>query len=308
MTRPAIGNETDPKMNSNPLTPPLERGLTSARFLHGLHQRKWPLLVLSALGVAGFFLTPLVFHAPYQSEAKLLIRYVANPIQDDENKEVMAAEVDILTSRDIAEQVVTELGPQKFLVKLGGGTNVAEAINAFQARMRAVAPGGGLILITFQHPDREIPQPFLRQVIQTFIKKHASSISAADPFRFLAQETELLRSQLRSMDDELRKIKLLTSQSGSSAMTNTHLTISEFQERRKKLGTNSVAFSTSRGQARTNDAAAMDKYSNISLIQAPTPPILYNVRINQIRLVILLGVFGVSILMFSLMVLAARRQ
>jgi Mrp family chromosome partitioning ATPase len=149
----------------------------------------------------------------------LLIRYVVenkNPAQDSgrvtspdsRGEGVMAAEIDILTSRDTAEQVVAIMGPEKILAKLGGGSDRAKAIEVVYRGLQADAGRRGSVMrVTFDHPDIEIVQPVLAQAIEVYLKKHSEIHTGGAFDQFLTQETDQLRSQLLSTDEELRKIK-----------------------------------------------------------------------------------------------------
>jgi Mrp family chromosome partitioning ATPase/uncharacterized protein involved in exopolysaccharide biosynthesis len=177
------------------------------------------ILILSVLGVVGYFVAPFVIPVPYQSEAKLMIRYVAAPKTPDQTTQsgvnpdprgegVMPAEVDILTSRDTAEQVVNIFGAEKILAKLGGGNDKAKAIAIVHAGIVADAGRRGNVMrVLFEHPDPEVVQPVLRQIVESYLKRHAAIRTGGALDQFLTQETDQLRSQFLQTDEELRKIK-----------------------------------------------------------------------------------------------------
>lgn len=200
-------------------TPPPAPGIKPADILHIVFRHKWMILVLSLLGVAGYFVAPYVIPVPYQSEAKLMIRYVATPKTPDQTDQgkmnpdargegVMAAEVDILTSRDTAEQVVNVFGAEKILAKLGGGNDKAKAISVVHGGLGAdVGRRGNVMTVIFEHPDPEVVQPVLRQIVESYLKRHSEIRTGGALDQFLTQETDQLRSQFLQTDEELRKIK-----------------------------------------------------------------------------------------------------
>src|SRR6476660_4952605 len=102
-----------------------------------LFRHKWKILLISLCGVVLALLLPLVWPRPYQSEAKLFIRYVLDsrapgPVSandpkvkspDERGENIINTEMEILTSLDLALEVATNIGPEKILAKIGGGTD-----------------------------------------------------------------------------------------------------------------------------------------------------------------------------------------
>src|SRR5690348_3293147 len=102
-------------------------GLNLGDIYYALFRHKWKILAISALGVVAALALPLVMPLPYQSEAKLFIRYVletkspgqvgANDARikspDERGENVINTELEILTSLDLAQEVATNIGPEK---------------------------------------------------------------------------------------------------------------------------------------------------------------------------------------------------
>ena len=83
------------------------------------------------------------------------------------------AQVEILTSMDLAEHVAEAIGPERLLAKSGGGRNLLEATALIRSGLLVeLHPGSSLVRIAFRHPDSRILQPVLREVIDQFLKKH----------------------------------------------------------------------------------------------------------------------------------------
>src|SRR5258708_37514933 len=109
-----------------PAPPPSPHGMTLADIYFILFRHKWKIAAISALGLVAALLVPLVMPRPYQSEAKLLIKYVLDskaPTQltpgdqrmktpDDRGENIINSELEILTSLDLAMDVVTNLTPR----------------------------------------------------------------------------------------------------------------------------------------------------------------------------------------------------
>src|SRR5579871_1565422 len=109
-------------------TGPHAPGLTLRDIYYILFRHKWKILTLSALGFIAAFALPRFSAKVYQSEAELLIRYVSEtqaPIHpgetdpgsvkspDYDGGNILSTEMQILQSLDLAQEVATNLGPEK---------------------------------------------------------------------------------------------------------------------------------------------------------------------------------------------------
>jgi uncharacterized protein involved in exopolysaccharide biosynthesis/Mrp family chromosome partitioning ATPase len=209
-----------------PVRPAEQRpgGLKLGDVYYTLFRHKWKILVLTLLGVlaaAGiwFFEGPL-----YQSEAKLLVRYVRDAravdaslgsqgdvkSPDARGENIINSEIEILTSRDLALDVVDLVGPEKILARAGGGTNRFAAAGRILRGLEVDVPRRSSVLrVTFTHPDPEMAQTILRALVQNYLRKHAEVHRAVGVFdEFLTKQTDALRSQLSQTEQELQKLKL----------------------------------------------------------------------------------------------------
>src|SRR5215475_9519815 len=102
--------------------------IAASDILFALFRSKWTIVFCTLLGLAA---AAAVFHwfpLPYQSQAKLLVRYVVersgvDPIDNttrpnqgstmSKNDSIIDAEVQILTSWDLAAQVAEAIGPKR---------------------------------------------------------------------------------------------------------------------------------------------------------------------------------------------------
>src|SRR5208283_3156477 len=105
---------------------------------------------------------------PYESEARLMIKYVhenkppeqigpdAASSRDLSGESVIYSEIEILTSLDLANNVAEILGPAKVLAKAGGGTNRIAAANLIRNGLVPMAVKGDVIELVFIHPDPDM--------------------------------------------------------------------------------------------------------------------------------------------------------
>ncbi|HTS19754.1 MAG TPA: Wzz/FepE/Etk N-terminal domain-containing protein [Verrucomicrobiae bacterium] len=186
-----------------------------------LFKHKWKIIFCSVLGL--LVAAAVVEFRPrmYQSEAKLFIRYVLDskspaPTPDSsrmissyDGQNVISSEMEILTSLDLAEQVVDMIGAEKILAKAGGGKDRIRAANLVRNGVVVEVPNRSNVMrILFQHPDPDIVQPVLTGLIDNYFKKHAEihqALGSVDDL--LSQETDQLRTQLAQTEDDLRQAR-----------------------------------------------------------------------------------------------------
>ena len=185
-------------------------------------RQKWLIIIFTALGLAAgttyYFMRP----PTYQSSAKLMIKYVSdsrpmNPADNgspvtatsDLNSSLMNSELQILTSFDLYEQVATNVGADKVLAKIGGGSDAGLAASIISGGVK-VEPSrdSTVIQITFNHPDPTIVRPVLSAIIDSYREKHMQvhkAIGISDDF--LMEKTSNLQQQIAQIEDELRMAK-----------------------------------------------------------------------------------------------------
>jgi uncharacterized protein involved in exopolysaccharide biosynthesis/Mrp family chromosome partitioning ATPase len=197
-------------------------GLSLADIYYILFRHKWKIIGLSAAGFLAAGLVYLLQPPVYTSEAKLFIRYVLESrlpsgiggdpqikTLDSGGANIINSEIEIMKSLDLAAQVVEVIGAEKVLGQGGGETNkyLAAAI-LVRGLTVEVPPRSDILRIVFQHPNRQIVQPVLDQLISAYLRKHVEihrNVGAFDDV--LTQQTDALRSQLAQTEADLRKAK-----------------------------------------------------------------------------------------------------
>jgi succinoglycan biosynthesis transport protein ExoP len=204
-----------------PQPAPQTLNMTLGDIYYILFRHKWKILICSAVGLFAAFAFHVLRPPPFQSEARLFIRYVVTDNKtlgpdgangttqslDRGGETILNTELQILTSLDLAKQVAEIIGPDKILAKMGGGNDLNRAAGVIRNGLTAEAPpASSVIQIVFKHPDPEIIQPVLSQIIDSYLKKHVEIHSAVGIMgEFLTQETDQLRSNLAETEDQLKK-------------------------------------------------------------------------------------------------------
>jgi uncharacterized protein involved in exopolysaccharide biosynthesis/Mrp family chromosome partitioning ATPase len=201
-------------------TPPSSPGITLGDVYYILFRHKWLILTLSLVAVVTAVSVRLFWPVPYQSEARVLIKYVKEtkpPEQtamdsqvtspDTRGENIINSEIEILTSLDLANSAVDALTPAKILANAGGGTNRFEAAYLVRKGLVPVVTNkSDVITIIFFHPDPDMVRPILGQIIDIYLKRH-SEIHRPEWNEFLTRETDEVKRKLNDTEAQLREAK-----------------------------------------------------------------------------------------------------
>jgi uncharacterized protein involved in exopolysaccharide biosynthesis len=155
-------------------------------------------------------LDPLV-----STEATTQIMTAENPVTPEE----INSEVELLSSRDVLEQVVLANG----LEKKPAGFSLMEVLRPWQTRddriARAVKRLAGqihieniknsnLIEITYKSPDPQRSYGVLKSLGDLYVSKHVAVHRPAGSFEFFAEETQKYHDELQNAESKLRDFGL----------------------------------------------------------------------------------------------------
>jgi uncharacterized protein involved in exopolysaccharide biosynthesis/Mrp family chromosome partitioning ATPase len=186
-----------------------------------LFRHKWKIILCSLAGLLAAFALYELKKPPYQSEARLFIRYVtegkaltppgedSKTISPQRGDTIINSELQILTSLDLAKQVAVTVGPDRILGKAGiENAPIAAAIAVSAGLAVEVPPNSNVIRVAFRHPDKTVVQPVLAAIVDAYLKKHVEIHEAVGIVGdFLTQETDQLRARLTQTEEDLSKAK-----------------------------------------------------------------------------------------------------
>jgi uncharacterized protein involved in exopolysaccharide biosynthesis/Mrp family chromosome partitioning ATPase len=194
--------------------------MTVGDIYYVVFRHKWKIILLSLAGIVASAVFYYRNPPPFQSQAQLLIQYVPEStpqslvggehqviMPDSQGASIINAEIQILTSLDLAAQAVTNIGPANILAMAGGGSNAIAAADFVRGNLRADAVGK-IIVVTFKHPDPRIVQPVLQEVIHDYFQKHDEihlAVGQYDDAFSRAQTT--LSVQIRDTETQLTDLK-----------------------------------------------------------------------------------------------------
>lgn len=194
-------------------------GVTDILYILFKHKRKILLSAFagSAAAAAYYFLFP----SPYESQAKLLVRYVLdrNAVDSAEsqvktpeaisiNDNLITSETEILTSWDLAEQIAGSVSPERLAPGvMGKAVNIEAAKNVIKDLKVTATKGSNVILISYRNTDPELAVRVLQELVTRYFVKHLEVHRSASAFEYVSNETDQVRARLDKIDKDLKSLK-----------------------------------------------------------------------------------------------------
>ena len=213
--------------------------------LFALFRWKQIVLGLTILGLIAAAAVYFFFPAVYESDARLLVRYVLersgyDPIDTVSGQgtrggsgltidAVIAAEVSILTSWDLSVQVAEALGPNRVLPDSKSPSVVAAAGAINSGLSTTTSKGSNIIAVAYQNKKPEVATAVLNELVTRYFTKHLEVHRSAGAFDFVSQQSDQIRARLNQTEDQLKKLKaqagVMSLQDSVSSLTGqvTHL-------------------------------------------------------------------------------------
>ena len=229
-------------------------GIHLSDILFALFKRKRTIILCAVVGIiaaaAFYFFYPPV----YESQAKLLVRYVLERSAVDSieaekaaaassnyyTDRVIGAEIEILTSWDLAVQVAQAIGPKRLLPpstdlltkvahaiglkQPSAAATEAEAASAVSLGLNVISnKGSNIILVSYKNRSPEIATLVLQELLSRYFVKHLEVHRSAGAFDFVSQQTDQVRTRLNQTEDALKSLRgktgIVSLEEGSKALT-----------------------------------------------------------------------------------------
>jgi uncharacterized protein involved in exopolysaccharide biosynthesis/Mrp family chromosome partitioning ATPase len=233
-------------------------GLKLAEILFALFKRKRTIIVCATAGIIAAAAVYFLYPPSYESEAKLLVRYVlersgVDPAEaekagsaaaNSEADRVIGAEIEILTSWDLAVDVARAIGPQRLfpppqdlfsrvaraiglkglLPPSGASATEGAAASSIASGLKVLSgKGSNIILVSYKNRDPQIATLVLQELLSRYFVKHLEVHRSAGAFDFVTQQTDQVRARLNQTEDTLKSLKEKTGiaslKEGSAALT-----------------------------------------------------------------------------------------
>ena len=168
---------------------------------------------LIAAGAVHFLYPPV-----YESQAKLLVRYVLDrtPVDDGitgpgvgkTTENVIGSEAEILTSWDLAVQVAEAIGPKRLLPELGDAASTIAAAGTINSGLKVLTPKqSDVIFVSYKNKDPQLATLVLEELVNRYFNKHLEVHRSAAAFDFVTQQSDQVRARLNQTEDALKALK-----------------------------------------------------------------------------------------------------
>lgn len=182
---------------------------------------KWLILLFS---IIGFGTAAAVFMAQkplYQSQAKLLVRYVLErPTLDTYHAQVdpgtapgvapavITTEIEILTSADLALETAAAVGPERLLPMAGSSARLADAAGVILGKLQVTTgQSPNVIHLIYDSEDPEMAKVVLSELVKCYSRKHLEIHRSAAAFDMVSKQAEEVRERLRKTESELNTMR-----------------------------------------------------------------------------------------------------
>ncbi|HEX3248498.1 MAG TPA: Wzz/FepE/Etk N-terminal domain-containing protein [Pyrinomonadaceae bacterium] len=197
--------------------PPHHSGIHLSDLFFALFKRKWTIILCALMGISAAAAFYFFFPRTYASEAKLLVRYVlersavdsidnANARPQDataSNDRVIGAEVQILTSWDLAMEVADAIGAKR----LGAASKEAAAGSIVSGLEATTSKGSNTISVSYKNRNPEFATLILQELLSRYFVKHLEVHRSAGAFDFVTQQTDQVRARLSQTEDALKRLR-----------------------------------------------------------------------------------------------------
>ncbi len=193
------------------------KDIVSAIFKH-----RWKVLLCALAGIIGAATLFVVQPPLYESQAKLLVRYVVDRSAIDPVESAASApsttgrfsdnlinsEVEILTSQDLARQIAESIGFERLTAKTGLPPTRSAATYVIVSGLTVTArKGSNVITVSYKNRNPELSTVVLDEFVNRYFNKHLEVHRSAGAFDFVTQQTDQVRAGLNQTEEELKRLK-----------------------------------------------------------------------------------------------------
>jgi uncharacterized protein involved in exopolysaccharide biosynthesis/Mrp family chromosome partitioning ATPase len=211
-------------------------GVKLGDIFFALFKRKRTIMIGAALGIITAAAVYFLYPPSYESQAKLLVRYVlersgvdpaeaerAAVASNNEGDKVIGAEMEILTSWDLAMEVARAIGPQRLLPTAKAPTE-NDAARSIILGLKVISnKGSNIIFISYKNPNPEIATLVSQELLSRYFVKHLEVHRSVGAFDFVTQQTDQVRARLNQTEDALKSMRdktgIVSLKEGSAALT-----------------------------------------------------------------------------------------
>src|SRR4030095_1486736 len=234
-------------------------GIHLSDILFALFKRKRTIILWALFGIIAAATYYFLFPPVYESQAKLLVRYVVersavDPIDgtkptfqsSNDSDRVIGAEIEILTSWDLAMQVAQAIGPKRLLASApvpdpvkrvseavglkqllppsGASATETDAARSIILGLKVLSnKGSNIIFVSYKDRSPEMATLVLQELLSRYFVKHLEVHRSAGAFDFVTQQTDQVRARLNQTEDALKSLRdktgVVSLKDGSTALS-----------------------------------------------------------------------------------------
>ena len=189
--------------------------------LFALFKHKKKILLGAFLGLTAAAAVYFLFPPIYESDAKLLVRYLVERSTVDTvdtaknpggyaptTDYVIGSEMEILSSWDLAVQTAEAVGPKRLLPHAKGAPTKEAAAGTIASGLGLTThKGSNIIFASYKNRDPELATLVLNELVTRYFNKHLEVHRSAGAFDFVTQQTDQVRARLNQTEDALKELK-----------------------------------------------------------------------------------------------------
>src|SRR5438874_2866639 len=204
-------------------TEPEHSNLNLNNILFAIFKWKRTIIGFTLFGILAAAAVYFFYPAVYESDARLLVRYVLersgyDPVDAVQGQgtrggsgltidAVIAAEVSILTSWNLSVQVAEALGPNRVLPDAKAPTVVGAAAAINSGLSTTTSKGSNIIGVSYTNRKPEVATLVLSELVTRYFTKHLEVHRSAGAFDFVSQQADQIRARLNQTEDALKALK-----------------------------------------------------------------------------------------------------
>jgi len=185
--------------------------------LFALFKHKKKILLGTLVGLAAAAAVFFFFPPIYESDAKLLVRYLVERSTVDTadstrnpggyaatTDTIIGSEIEILSSWDLAVQTAEAVGVKRLLPHASGTQGKEAAASTIASGLSLTThKGSNIIFASYKNRDPELATLVLSELVTRYFNKHLEVHRSAGAFDFVTQQTDQVRARLNQTEDAL---------------------------------------------------------------------------------------------------------
>jgi uncharacterized protein involved in exopolysaccharide biosynthesis len=190
-----------------------------------LFKHKFKIVSAFLATVVTVLIGTLLIPPTYEATSRMLLKFgreymyrpevgpATSPYRPDLSA-IMNAEIQILTSRDLTDKVVNQIGVELLYPELladgRSKTSVLEVAQQKFARNLSVKgfEESGVVEVSFQHTSARMAARAVNVLVDNFKEKHLQTFTDPNASSFLEQKTDVYEQKLKQSQNQLRQMKL----------------------------------------------------------------------------------------------------